>query len=351
MSIPPASTVLGQPARSRSWGQLGFYLLWAAATAVLGWLLIQGRREFDLTLLLWAGPPMLALTVGLLWRLRRPEPSLAVESASGRPGNLGARVLIAVLLLMPLRALVGRSLLWAVPVAAVAVLVWLRPRFTLREWLYSIALALVSGIAGLGAGWITYMPLPAWAALQVALVLPGLLAGWAILRRTGLWAAGVGGSLFLTGGVSPALRGFVQGMILGLPWVLFGILLGGSNADAWVKVWWQPLAAIQPGIAEEAWGRVLLVPLLFLAFRPAGGERQALHAAVIVMAYWFAQLHTAGDVGSLFSTVLIGTLYSLPVSYLWLYRGLETAIGFHFMLDLIRFSAAYFMNRGLWFGA
>lgn len=46
---------------------------------------------------------------------------------------------------------------------------------------------------------------------------------------------------------------------------------------------------------------------------------------------------------------MIGTLYALPVSYLWLRRGLEPAIGFHFWQDFIRFAAAYLINQGLWF--
>jgi len=116
-----------------------------------------------------------------------------------------------------------------------------------------------------------------------------------------------------------------------------------------VQAWWQPFVAIQPAIAVEAWGRVLLVPLLFLAFRPMARSRTALTAAVVVMAYWFAYLHTLGSPGAIVSTLLIGTLFAMPTSYLWLRRGLETAIGFHFCLDFVKFTAAYLLNHGLWF--
>jgi hypothetical protein len=64
------------------------------------------------------------------------------------------------------------------------------------------------------------------------------------------------------------------------------------------------------------------------------------------MAYWFAYLHTAGGLGAVFSTLMIGTLYTIPISYLWLRRGLEVAIGFHFWLDLVKFVAAYLLNQG-----
>jgi len=66
------------------------------------------------------------------------------------------------------------------------------------------------------------------------------------------------------------------------------------------------------------------------------------------MAYWFAYLHTPGGFEAAVSTVMIGTLFALPTSYLWLRRGLETAIGFHFWLDFVKFAAAYLLNHGLW---
>ncbi len=140
-------------------------------------------------------------------------------------------------------------------------------------------------------------------------------------------------------------------MILSTPWALFNVAMGGSNNDTALRSWWQPLAAVQPGIAEEAWGRVFLIPLLFVILRGVARARTALTVAVLVVAYWFAYLHTPGglSVSSLISTLLIGTIYCLPISYLWLRRGLEPAMGFHFWQDFVRFGAAYVINQGLWF--
>lgn len=177
---------------------------------------------------------------------------------------------------------------------------------------------------------------------------PGLLAGWALLATTGLLTPGIGRSRFLVDGAAAAGRGFGHGAILSIPWALLNVLLGGAQQDDWVQAWWQPLVAIQPGIAEEAWGRVLLVPLLYVALRPWGRPRAALTTSVLVVGYWFAWLHTDGAAGDVVSTLLIGTLYVLPVSYLWLRQGLETAVGFHFGQDFLRFGAAYVLNRGLW---
>jgi hypothetical protein len=255
--------------------------------------------------------------------------------------------------LVALATLVGPPLLFAIPVVGVLTLIVLQPRLTQvssitrQALLYVLFLALVAGVAGLGAGWIEFMSPMAWAGLQLALVLTSLPAGWAILSYSKMNEVGV--SCYLRSGAGQALRSFGFGILLSLPWALGIVVLGGSDGENWVQYWWQPLVAIQPAIAEEAWGRVLLIPLLFLSLRRVARGRAALIAAMMVMAYWFAFLHTDRDlsISSLIQTLMMGTLYSLPITYLWLRRNLETAIGFHFWLDFVKFSFVYLLNIGL----
>lgn len=187
---------------------------------------------------------------------------------------------------------------------------------------------------------VSSFPPPLWAVLQFALVGPALLAGWTLLRRTRLWEVGYGGTRLLESGARSALVGFGRGMLIAVPWSLGLVVLGSGEGEDWVQRWWQPFVAIQPGIAEEAWGRVLRVPLLFIFLRPSSHGRTALTAAVVMGAYWFGHLHTAGSFEALISTVMIGTLFALPTSCLWLHEGLETAIGWHFWLDFVEFLAA-----------
>ena len=324
-----------------------FFSLWALSTAILGWQVLQGRHTFDSPATLPALLALLACTAALLWWLASPAPDVPSSTARTRRGRFALVVALAVGILFPLRTLVGPPLLFALPAFGLVVLALMRPRLSRQELGYALLLALVAGVAGLGAGWVTFSPW-AWAALQVALVLPGLLAGWSLLRHAGLLQAGIGRSLFLTAGPGPAWRGFVRGTLIAMPWALGLIVLGAANEEGWVRTWWQPLVAIQPGIAEEAWGRVLLVPSLFVVLRLVARGRVALTAAVVIMAYWFAYLHTPGGFEAAFSTAMIGTLYALPTSYLWLRQGLETAIGFHFWLDFVKFAVAYLLNHGLW---
>ena len=250
-------------------------------------------------------------------------------------------ILLAAVVLFSLRTLVGPPLLFGLPVVALVVVILLRQQLTTRDVYYALSLGTIAGVAGLGAGWITEMSSLAWALLQVLLVLTGFLAGWAILRYTNLAEQGVGKSLVLNEGAGRGALGFLLGTVIAMPWALANLVMGGSARETWVTSWWQPFAAIQPGIAEEAWGRLLLVPLLFLLFRLAAKPRIAITAALVLAAYWFAYLHTPGGIEAIPSTLIIGTLFSLPVSYLCLYRDLETAIGWHFMVDFIKFAYAF----------
>ena len=42
-----------------------------------------------------------------------------------------------------------------------------------------------------------------------------------------------------------------------------------------------------------------------------------------------------------------GRLFSMPLMFLWLRRGFETAVAFHFVIDATRFGFAYLANAGL----
>jgi hypothetical protein len=229
-------------------------------------------------------------------------------------------------------------------------ILWLlKPQLDKKELSYATLLALIAGVTGLSAEWISFITPVQWGFLQVPLTLLSFLAGWSILRHFGLIQHGVGLSRFLSAGIWPAVRSFLLGILLCTPWALAIVVMGSAEGgrSAWVESWWQPLIALQPGIAEEAWGRILMVPLAFLLFRRVSPDRTAFSTALIVMAYWFAYLHASGNVASvLASTFIVGSLLSLPVSIVCLCYDLETAIGFHFWMDFLKFAFALFLfNR------
>jgi hypothetical protein len=304
--------------------------------------LSRGARSFESAGTVLSLAALLLCALALMWWVPSPVRDAPADRPT-RKWRFAALILLAVVVLFPLRTLVGPALLFGLPVIAVMTLLLLRQPLNRREVLYALFLALVAGLAGLGAGWITDFSPLVWAALQVVLVLSGLLAGWGMLRHSGVAEQGVGRSLVLSLGAGRGAVGFLLGALIAVPWALSNPALGGSASEDWVRAPWQPLLAIQPGIAEEAWGRLLLVPLLFLLFRGAARPRIAFSAALVLAAYWFAYLHTPGGIEAIPSTLIIGTLYALPVSYLCLYRDLETAVGWHFCVDFVKFGFAFML--------
>jgi hypothetical protein len=91
---------------------------------------------------------------------------------------------------------------------------------------------------------------------------------------------------------------------------------------------------------------VLVIGALFLLLRHVATAQTALLTSALVATYWFAFLHLpANPLG----TVLLGTIFVLPMTYLYLRRGLEAAIGFHICANLVKFIAAYLVAADMWF--
>jgi len=322
-----------------------FYFIWLLANVVLGWLLFAGQRSFTENGMWIALLVLIPCNILLMTLIRNPIPK-EQNGQTVSKGKLAILITGVVLITLLLLSLLGKFITLLFPVIAVFILILQKQRIDNREWLYSSCLALVAGLAGLGAEWITFITPFQWGVLQVPLTLFGFLAGWSILYRYGLLQQGVGKSRFLTEGGFPAMRSLLFGILLGTPWALANVVMGSAEGSraAWVHSWWQPLIALNPGITEEAWGRLLLVPLAFLLFRRVSPNRTAFSTALIIMAYLFAFLHTSGDgMTMLISTIIIGTLFVLPLSIVCLYRDLETAIGFHFWMDFLKYVFALFL--------
>jgi hypothetical protein len=317
-----------------------FVAVWFLANVVLTWLLAAGQVSFAFDSLWIVVLVLLPCNVVLMYLIRNPIAEEPLRRKTHK-GKLFGLIAVVVFVLLLLQAVVGEFILFLFPVVAAIVLWFLKPQLDKQDWLYATFLALIAGVTGLGAEWISFITPVQWGFLQVPLTLLSFLAGWSILRRFGLLQQGVGRSRFLTAGIGPAVRSFLLGILLGTPWALATVVMGSAEGgrSAWVESWWQPLIALQPGIAEEAWGRLLLVPLAFLLFRRVSPNRTAFSTALIVMAYWFAYLHASGNIVSvLVSTLIVGSLFSLPISIVCLYYDLETAIGFHFWMDFLKFA-------------
>jgi hypothetical protein len=318
-----------------------FLMSWFATTLAVGWFVWQGSSFQNSPLAITITVTLtIYTTLALMSSLAKPLPDDSIRTPIGM---FIVWVLAIVVVLLFVYQVAGYYLLFGLPIIGMVVLVWLRRHAAIGELLYALGLGLMAGIAGLAAG-INFVSPTVWAMIQVLLIVTGLPAGWSMLRHSGLLQAGIGTSRFVERGFISAVSGFAQGIVLCIPWALGSLVLRTTSNASWVREWWQPLTAIQPGIAEEAWGRMLLVPLVFLILRRVAQTRVAFTAAIIIVGYWFAYMHSSGGF-DWFTTLMLGTLLVLPISYVCFYRDVETAIGFHFGYDFITTVALYALIR------
>jgi hypothetical protein len=170
-----------------------------------------------------------------------------------------------------------------------------------------------------------------------------VLAGLVIMRQGGpvrLLAAG--------GAWKVTLGGIMAGLAAGLPLaVLNAYALQFSEGQA---IHWQnPLAALldalQPGIVEEVIYRFALWGLLWLALRSSFGAQSALIAgllATLVHAYGHLDvLLVQAPLAALGMGLVMILFWGLPPFLLARRKGIESAIAFHWIQDVARFSAGF----------
>lgn len=339
------SSPTGRGAPQGQAGATVFFALWATASVALGVMIMGAQRLAQPSVINGAvSVALLLAATAALWVWLRPVPTPAVRAKVVTRRRPFALLLTATIVVLMLSGLLGTVVLIPVAGAAAAVLLRLRGRPTRRQLAIASLLGAVAAAAGVAEAWV-HMDAAGvvFGLFQLPLVVLTLLAGWVLARRCGLWDAGLGPVVALTGSAGAALRAFGFGLLLALPWAL-GNVVNGAPAGDDMRVAWQPIvAAAQPGVAEEAWARAFLIPALFAGVARA---RPALLAAVLVSSYWFAYPHIPTD--PLF-IVGVGTIYVIPMALVWLRHGLETAIGFHVAVDLTRYVGAYLSSQGVWF--
>jgi len=85
--------------------------------------------------------------------------------------------------------------------------------------------------------------------------------------------------------------------------------------------WWEPLCALQPGIAEEVWLCLFLTTLCYALLRPMTNvrPRRAVVAAVLIgaLTHFLAHVPTAAIPGSAGVMILVaGLLHGVPMAIL-----------------------------------
>jgi len=161
----------------------------------------------------------LAATVALLaWLGPVPTTRQGVAPVTSRR-RLTLAITLAVVVLFSAGA-AGLIVLVPIGVAAGVVLAILRPRPSVREIGFALALSLLAMAGGLLDWLASGRTSDLGMAAQLPLVVLTLLARWAIANRVGWVPLGIGPTTFLTSGAARALRDFGLGLLLAVPWAL-----------------------------------------------------------------------------------------------------------------------------------
>jgi hypothetical protein len=139
--------------------------------------------------------------------------------------------------------------------------------------------------------------------------------------------------------------------------LLFGALVGiplaivNMFANSWTQArpfaWQNPAAAaldaLQPAVFEETVYRLALLGLFWLALRPSWGQKATWLAgagALLVHTYaHYDDLFITQPVMSIVVGAALALIWGVPMTLLAVRRDLESAIGFHWIQDALRFWA------------
>lgn len=310
--------------------------LWIAATVALAASLSPGLRDYT-GFALVGGLAYLASLVLFLARNAPPGIRAPLSGESPLLHGIGflpmlGFTLAVSLLLIGLSQTVGPAVALLAPSALLAL--WLtvvrRRRITVRKVLWGLIAGLVTGgsirfFRGGDAAW----------AIFNGITTPVLFVGGALLRdETGFGQVGV-----LQGARWAVVGSFLVGCLLSVPPALLNLLGGVQALDTWVTGWWHPLTALAAGVGEEVWARLFLTTFLYAMLGPTTTDQPV--RAVVIAIVLGAIIHGAAHSGLNPAAILVGSLlYGVPPALLYITRDLESAIGFHFFIDLVRFAAA-----------
>ncbi len=315
--------------------------LWLAATGLLltastvDAALLRGLGQI-------AGLGFILALIALLWKpvgQRADWP--AIQPIIGHPKGFLPTVfvvLVAFLLLFAAGPVVHPWLAVVTGLTIIAVLIMIRRRaqLTRRLWM----LGLIAGATCLLLSWMGGR-LDAFQAFHLACIPFLFIAGCLLVAQTGL--ARVHSA---DGNWGLALRAFAGASALAVPVALLNVGYGAHPGDVWVDRAWEPLVALVPGIAEETWARLFLLTLVYALLRPYAQRHpaRAVAAAVLIAGCVHALAHLPGAM--VFSpaaapTLINAVVFGVPMGLLFVRYGFEAAVGYHFLIDFVRFAVAY----------
>ena len=315
-------------------------LLWLVASSIMLVVLL-----FDQSSLSGYGQiASILFIVALLVYLGRSKPIVAdlpdVEPMV-LPKFQYVHMLLLILGILVLLFLVGIVLHpWLVIIAALTIIaLWVIIRQRQRLSPRLVLLGFAGGAFCLFLSWRSAR-LDGFQGFYLACIPLHFIAGGLLLQVTGLTQARcVDGSWRLV------WQGFLWGCLLALPSALLNSSGGTHAGDAWVDQLWEPFVAFVPGIAEEIWARLFLTTLIYALLRPTCKQlpNRALMAAISIAAIAHGLAHLPGAMvfsPAALQGLLAAFLFGVPMGLLFVKRDFEHAVGYHFLIDFVRFAVA-----------
>ncbi len=231
---------------------------------------------------------------------------------------------------------------------ALCVLIAERGRLRGTDWLAAVAAGLF--VACTMPFTTLFTPYPFWGvvgdrvgqgALRGVLVGVAALGALAMMRRGGPVQTSVA-----AGDLGKAARSLIIGAVIGLPLAVLNMFANSwtqSRALVWQSMPAAALDALQPALFEEIVFRFAFLGLLWLPLRPFWGARAIWPAgalAFLVHTYaHYDELFVSQPVVALIMGAALAVIWGLPMTVLAVRRDLESAIGFHWVQDALRFWA------------
>ncbi len=155
----------------------------------------------------------------------------------------------------------------------------------------------------------------------------------------------------LDGNYLQAGKSFLWGCAMAVPPALVNIVqvrqMQVSDFDQLFDSWWKSFYALQPGIVEEIWARLLLVTFIYSLLQPlsAGRPNKAAVWSIVLAAFIHGFAHFPLSISNPIEIVFVSVSYGIPLGLLFVKRDLERAVAYHFFIDLVRFFVVYMVRN------
>lgn len=143
-----------------------------------------------------------------------------------------------------------------------------------------------------------------------------------------------------------AVMSLVLGVVIGLPFAVINVLLMvlfNGQPIVIQDLLFSSIVALKPGIMEELVFRLFFMGLAIVVLLRYLPRKTAIASAIFMAIVFHSALHVpqtiiSSPLSALVTVLITSILFGLPMAYLAYKKDIETAIGFHWVIDAVRFT-------------